>query len=239
MKPVLLCSHSSQCFNKIISRNTLGKLRIDYHRIKVRKQSSKCSHSSQCFNKIISRNTLDKLRMDYHRIKVRKQSSKCSHSAQCFLKITCRTTQGELRGGANFLLIREIILLKPILLCSHSSQCFNKIISRNTLDKLRMDYHRIKVRKQSSKCSLHSQCFRTLIRYIVSIWIPALYLLLSGVIPLRMISWQIIFRKLKSVCLLRAQRFRNIICHNSLGEVTDGLSSFRYGFRLYIPFRRP
>ena len=133
-----------------------------------------CSHSSQCFNKIISRNTLDKLRMDYHRIKVRKQSSKCSHS----------------------------------------SQCFNKIISRN-----------IKVRKQSSKCSLHSQCFRTLIRYIVSIWIPALYLLLYGVIPLRMISWQIIFRKLKSVCLLRAQRFRNIICHNSLGEIADGLSS--------------
>ena len=31
---------------------------MDYHRIKVRKQSSKCSHSSQCFNKIISRNTL-------------------------------------------------------------------------------------------------------------------------------------------------------------------------------------
>ena len=115
--------------------------------------------------------------------------------------------------------------MKPVLLCSHSSQCFNKIISRNTLDKLRMDYHRIKVRKQSSKCSHSSQCFRTLIRYIVSIWIPALYLLLSEVIPLRMISWQIIFRKLKSVCLLRAQRFRNIICHNSLGEIADGLSS--------------
>ena len=103
-----------------------------------------------------------------------------------------------------------------------------------------MDYLQIKVRKQSSKCSLHSQCFRTLIRYIVSIWIPALYLLLYGVIPLRMISWQIIFRKLKSVCLLRAQRFRNIICHNSLGEVTDRLSSNRISavyFTLISPRR--